>query len=92
MKEAAESSKDTTPGSTTTTTTTDVHSDDQLQGSTDDNSPSLLLLPSSAPTIISEVGCKFSLVKSKKFNLRNLKIPEIVHILYSFCPVVFTYT
>ena len=67
LKEAAESSKDTTPGSTTTTTTTtDVHSDDQLQGSTDDNSPSLLLLPSSTPTIISEVGCKISLVKSKK--------------------------
>ena len=60
LKEAAESSKDTTPGSTTTTTTTDVHSDDQLQGSTDDNSPSLLLLPSSTPTIISEVGCKIS--------------------------------
>ena len=62
LKEAAESSKDTTPGSTTTTTTTDVHSDDQLQGSTDDNSPSLLLLPSSTPTIISEVGCKIFLV------------------------------
>ena len=57
MKEAVESSEETTPGRSTTT---DVQSDDQLQGSTDDNSP-LLLLPSTTPTIISEVGCKISL-------------------------------
>ena len=57
LKEAAEPSEETTPGRSTTT---DVQSDDQLQGSTDDNSP-LLLLPSTTPTIISEVGCKFYL-------------------------------
>ena len=69
LKEAAEStSEETTTTNTpvTVNSTTDVQSDDQLQGSTDDNSPSLLLLPSSTPTIISEVGCKISLVKSKK--------------------------
>ena len=70
LKEAAEStwSKETTTTNTpvTVNSTTDVQSDDQLQGSTDDNSPSLLLLPSSTPTIISEVGCKIFLVKSKE--------------------------
>ena len=65
LKEAAESTSEETTINTpvTVNSTTDVQSDDQLQGSTDDNSP--LLLPPT-PTIISEVGCKISPVKSKK--------------------------